>query len=167
MVTIVTIFPMRVFPSGALRMIGQTSCLSRSILEPTLPSASSLPPVKLVDSITELTALDAGCIAVTGSHAGLSSARFAHAARPLLSIFNDAGIGKDAAGIAGLDWLQAHGMAACAVAHTSACIGVAQSTWDHGVISHHNAAAQHLGIRTGQTCQRIIQILHHATEASS
>jgi hypothetical protein len=44
---------------------------------------------------------------------------------------------------------------------------VAQSTWDHGVISHHNAAAQHLGIRTGQTCQRIIQILHHATEASS
>ena len=52
-----------------------------------------MPRLKLVDSITELELQDAGCIAVSGSHGGISSARFALAVRPLLSVFNDAGAG--------------------------------------------------------------------------
>ena len=63
-----------------------------------------MPPLRIVDSITELCAQDAGCIAVSGSHGGLSSARYALAARPLLSVFNDAGVGKDSAGLAALDF---------------------------------------------------------------
>jgi hypothetical protein len=103
-------------------------------------------PIRLVDSITELQPADAGCIALSGSHGGLSSARYALAVRPLLSVFNDAGVGLDAAGIAGLDLLQTHNLAACAVSHTSARIGQASSTLTHGVVSHANAAAQALGI---------------------
>jgi Na+/phosphate symporter len=112
-----------------------------------------MPTLRLIDSITQLTASDAGCIAVSGSHGGISSARFALEARPLLSVFNDAGVGKMEAGIAGLAFLQVNGLAACAVAHTSACIGVAQSTLDDGIISHSNALALALGITVGQTCR--------------
>jgi hypothetical protein len=120
-----------------------------------------MPSLRLIDSITELSAQDAGCIAVSGSHGGLSSARFAAAAQPLLSIFNDAGIGKDDAGIAGLAWLQTQGLAACAVAHTSACIGVAQSSFDEGIISHANDLARAFGVRLGQTCKEAVAHLQH------
>ncbi len=125
-----------------------------------------MPSLRLIDSITELSTQDAGCIAVSGSHGGLSSARFAAAARPLLSVFNDAGIGKDEAGIAGLAWLQEQGLAACAVAHTSACIGVAQSTFDTGIASHANALAHALGVRIGQTCNEIVMHLQHTEDTS-
>jgi hypothetical protein len=113
----------------------------------------TMPTLRLIDSITQLTASNAGCIAVSGSHGGISSARFALEAQPLLSVFNDAGVGKREAGIAGLAFLQANGLAACAVAHTSACIGVAQSTLDDGIISHANALAWAFGIAVGQTCR--------------
>jgi hypothetical protein len=116
----------------------------------------SMPTLLLIDSITQLSEGDAGCIAVSGSHGGISSARFAWAAQPLLSVFNDAGVGKANAGIAGLAFLQAQGLAACAVAHTSACIGIAQSTLDDGIISHANGCAQALGISVGRTCRDVV-----------
>ena len=110
-------------------------------------------PIRLVDSITELQPADAGCIALSGSHGGLSSARYALAVRPLLSVFNDAGVGLDAAGIAGLEFLQTHKLAACAVSHTSARIGQAHSTLNDGVVNCANDAALALGIRLQQALQ--------------
>ena len=115
--------------------------------------------VRVVDSITELGPQDAGCLAVSGSHGGISSARYALAARPHLSIFNDAGVGKDEAGLAALPFLQSHGLAACTVAHSSARIGEAQSTLDEGVVSHVNALAQALGVVVGQRCELVIDTL--------
>jgi hypothetical protein len=88
-------------------------------------------------------------VVVSGSHGGLSAARFALQALPYLVVFNDAGIGKDGAGIAALLWLQQHGIAAVAVAHDSARIGEAESTWQDGVISAVNDAAAALGARPG------------------
>lgn len=117
--------------------------------------------LRLVDSITELDASDVGCIAVSGSHGGISSARYALAARPALSVFNDAGVGKDAAGIAALDFLQTHELAACAVAHSSACIGQATSTLQDGLVSHANALAQTLGFVPGRTCLAAVNALVH------
>lgn len=115
--------------------------------------------LKVIDSITQLQPADAGCIALSGSHGGLSSSRYAIAARPLLSVFNDAGVGKDGAGIAGLTALQAAGLAACAVSHTSARIGQADSTLADGVVSHANGAALALGIRTGEPLRDQIEQL--------
>ena len=92
----------------------------------------------------------AGRIVVSGSHGGLSSGRFALQAAAALVAFNDAGVGKDGAGIAGLALLEEAGRAACAVSHASARIGVAASSLADGVISHVNAQAHALGLRPGQ-----------------
>jgi len=115
--------------------------------------------LRIVDSITELRASDQGCIAVSGSHGGISSARYALAARPKLSVFNDAGVGKDAAGLAALAFLQSQGLAACTVSHASARIGDAQSTLNDGVVSHANALAAALGVRAGQNCKSMVEQL--------
>jgi hypothetical protein len=115
--------------------------------------------LKLVDSITELGPHDEGCIAVSGSHGGISSARYALAARPLLSVFNDAGGGLDNAGLAALDFLQANNLAACTVAHHSARIGEASSTLASGLINHTNKCAAALGIQTSWTCQQAVDSL--------
>lgn len=116
-------------------------------------------PVRIVDSITQLGEPDRGCLAVSGSHGGLSSARYALAARPLLSIFNDAGVGKDQAGVAALGFLQLRGLAACTVSHASARIGEAQSTMDEGIVNHLNDLAHALGVRPGQPCLQVIEQL--------
>ncbi|MFZ4481516.1 MAG: hypothetical protein ACOYNZ_16665 [Rhodoferax sp.] len=112
--------------------------------------------LRVVDSITELGPQDAGCLAVSGSHGGISSARYALAARPRLSVFNDAGVGKDAAGLAALAFLQSHGLAACTVAHDSARIGEASSTLNDGVVSHVNALARALGVAVGERCEIVL-----------
>jgi hypothetical protein len=112
--------------------------------------------LRIVDSITELGISDEGCIAVSGSHGGMSSARYALAARPWLSVFNDAGVGKDAAGLAALAFLQSHGLAACTVTNESARIGEAQSTYEDGVVSHANALATALGVEPGQACRTMV-----------
>ena len=103
----------------------------------------------LFDSITEAVGQAEGRVVVTGSHGGVSSGRFALQARPRLAVFNDAGVGKEGAGIAALALLQAAGIAACTVAHSSARIGDARSTLDEGDVSHANAAALALGIQPG------------------
>lgn len=115
--------------------------------------------LRIIDSITELQPADAGCIALSGSHGGLSSARYAIAARPLLSVFNDAGVGLDEAGIAGLALMQDQGLAACTVSHMSARIGQADSTFGQGVVSHANPAALALGIATGRALRPQIEAL--------
>ena len=104
----------------------------------------------LVDSITEAVDSGAGRVVVSGSHGGTSAGHFALQARPALVVFNDAGVGKDGAGIAALPLLQAAGMAACTVAHTSARIGEAASTLEDGVISQANRAAGALGAAPGR-----------------
>ena len=106
-------------------------------------------PLRLVDSITEAVSDGAGQVVVSGSHGGLSAGRFASQAKPRMVVFNDAGVGKDEAGIAALPLLQAHGIAACAVSHASARIGEARSTLEDGVISAVNQAAATLGARPG------------------
>jgi len=124
------------------------------------------PVLRVVDSITQLGPQDAGCLAVSGSHGGISSAQYALAARPLLSVFNDAGVGLDQAGLAALPFLQSHGLAACTVAHTSARIGEAASTLADGVVSHVNARAAALGIQAGQRCCDLIAALQPTPPAT-
>ena len=117
--------------------------------------------LRMVDSITELGPADGGCIAVSGSHGGISSGRYAAAARPLLSVFNDAGGGKDAAGLAALAALQSQGLAACSVSHLSARIGEAHSTLNDGIISHVNALAAALGVAPGQRCRQAVDSIQN------
>lgn len=109
--------------------------------------------VLIMGSITQLVPADAGCIAVSSSHGGISSGEYALAVPLRLAVFNDAGGGKDGAGIAALAMLQARGVGAVTVAHTSARIGDAQDTWDSGLVSHVNETAQAMGLAPGQRLQ--------------
>jgi hypothetical protein len=115
--------------------------------------------VWLMDTITKVAAEDAGAVVVSGSHGGTSSGHFALTAPLKLAVFNDAGVGKEGAGIAALAMLQARGCAAVTVAHTSARIGDARDTWEHGVLSHVNVAAQALGLAPGQALRDAVQRL--------
>lgn len=112
--------------------------------------------VVLLDSVTEVTAAHAGCIVVTGSHGGRSVVRYAMAVRAQLYVFNDAGIGKDGAGIAALALLDEARQPAVAVAHTSARIGEAEDTWG-GVISCVNRAAAAAGFRAGRPLRAAVE----------
>lgn len=107
----------------------------------------------LLDSITQLEPGDAGAWVVAGSHGGTSSGEVA-CGLPLAAVaFNDAGVGKDEAGIVALAMLQQRGVPALAVAHTSARIGDALDVWEHGVVSRLNDAARSMGWREGETLQ--------------
>lgn len=105
--------------------------------------------VVAMDSISLVAAEDAGAIVVSGSHGGTSSGEIALEVALRAVFFNDAGIGRDNAGIAALDMLQQRGIAAGAVAHTSARIGDARDCWENGVISRVNARARELGCAPG------------------
>ena len=104
----------------------------------------------VMDSITKVTPEDQGSVVLSASHGGTSSGEFALEVPLALVFFNDAGVGKDDAGIASLAMLQARGVPGGTVAHTSARIGDSQDMWDHGVVSHLNAAAQALGLCVGE-----------------
>jgi hypothetical protein len=107
------------------------------------------PRLVLLDSVTQVEPAHAGCLVVTGSHGGASVVPYARAVHGWLYVFNDAGVGKDGAGIAALELLAADGIAAATVAHSSARIGEAADSWEHGVVSHLNVAARKLGLEVG------------------
>ena len=105
----------------------------------------------MLDSIAHLQASHGQAVVVSGSHGGLSAARFVldQTHRPRVVFFNDAGVGKDEAGIAALRLMQQEGLAAAAYGHDSARIGDAHDGWQHGVLTHVNDLAQQLGLRVG------------------
>ena len=65
--------------------------------------------VIVMDSITKVSPEDKDAIVVCASHGGTSSGEFALEVPLKAVIFNDAGVGKDNAGIAALDMLQKRG----------------------------------------------------------
>jgi len=105
--------------------------------------------VILMDSITKVTREDEGAIVLCASHGGTSSGEFALEVPLKAVIFNDAGVGKDNAGIAALDMLQRRGVAAATVAHTSGRIGDSMDMWENGVLSHVNAVGRSTGLAVG------------------
>ena len=115
--------------------------------------------VVIMDSITQVASADEGAIVVCGSHGGTSSGEFALEVPLKLVVFNDAGGGKDDAGIAALAMLQRRGVGAATIAHTSARIGDAQDAWQGGVISHLNAAARGLGLTVGGSLREALRRL--------
>jgi len=121
-----------------------------------------LPEPLLADSITRLGPEAVGRVVITGSHGGVFAAFMARKAGCRAAIFHDAGVGLDNAGIGGLDWLAAQGMAAAAVDHHSAPIGEAAVMQARGVISHANAPALELGVHPGMGCAQAAGLLQVA-----
>lgn len=114
--------------------------------------------IVLMDSIAQIDAEDEGAIVVSGSHGGRSAAEYALSVRLRLVCFNDAGVGKDDAGIVALRLLERQGVPAVAVSHESARIGDGRDAWESGVISRTNALAQQLGLRVRQRLGNIAEV---------
>lgn len=112
-----------------------------------------------MDSISQLEAGDAGAIVVSGSHGGRSSGELALEQPLRLVVFNDAGIGRDEAGIAALALHEAAGRAALTVSHHSARIGDACDGFEHGVVSRCNGPARALGLIEGQALREQVSRL--------
>ena len=91
-------------------------------------------------------------VVVGGSHGGAYPGYLAAKARACAVILNDAGIGKDDAGIGCLGYCDALGMAAATVSHMSARIGDAEDTIANGIVSRVNDAARAAGCREGMSC---------------
>lgn len=113
--------------------------------------------IVLLDSIALIDAASLGQVVVSGSHGGASAAQFvldlgqAQGRWPAIVFYNDAGGGKERAGIVALDMLGAVGVACVTYSHNSARIGDAQDGYDNGVVTHVNAQAQALGVQPGGT----------------
>jgi len=116
----------------------------------------------LAPTITVLPADTISRVLVTGSHGGLYPGYLALAAQVRAAIFNDAGIGKDRAGIAALGLLQEHGKAAAAVSHFSGRIGDTDDMMAHGTISAANALAAACGVTPGMRCADAALLLEAA-----
>ncbi|WP_372421687.1 hypothetical protein [Salinarimonas chemoclinalis] len=113
----------------------------------------------LADTITRLPEGAGGAVVVSGSHGGVYAAYVARRDGVRAVILNDAGVGKDEAGIGGLAWLAAAGMAAATVSAASADIGDAADMLVRGIVSHANARAAALGVRPGQACREAAERL--------
>lgn len=106
-----------------------------------------------MDSISYVDGGDAGHIVVSASHGGASSADYANGQKLAAVFFNDAGVGKDNAGIAALTLVK---VPAGTVSHLSARIGDVDDIWRNGVISHLNDAARRIGLKDGERLQEAV-----------
>ena len=126
-------------------------------------SATQLPAVLVADSITRVGAEAAGAVVVNGSHGGVYAGYVAAKLRVAAAVFNDAGVGYDQAGIAGLDYLAGLSVPAAVVRHDTARIGDGSDMMARGIISHANAPSIVLGCRPGMTCRDAAAALQQAS----
>src|SRR5262249_28506005 len=113
----------------------------------------------VVDSATRLGADARGRVAVCGSHGGVNAGWLAARAGVRGIVLNDAGIGRHSAGTAGIAWLDALGIAACAVDYRSARIADGADMLANGVVSVSNETAARLGCLPGHTVRQVVQCL--------
>jgi hypothetical protein len=122
--------------------------------------------IVVADSITRVAPEEAkGAVIVNASHGGVYAAYLAAKLHAAAAIFNDAGIGRDRAGIGGLDYLENFGVAAATVGHQTARIGDGADMLAAGVVTHANRLAAALGVQPGQGCREAAAMLQEARPA--
>lgn len=124
--------------------------------------------VVLLDSLGDLKPDNTNPILVCGSHCGGNRDLAGHVKNcHVKAVFlNNAGVGKNQAGIRGLTHYEAEDVLACAVDNYSAEIGVARDTYESGIISHTNTRAETIGIRIGDSVKEAIaKIISHGSLA--
>ena len=108
---------------------------------------------KIVTAASSATAPDEtrGSVLVSGSYGGVYNAWHALRRGARAVILNDAGVGKNGAGISGLAWLDPLGVAGAATDCWTCHIGDGEHMLAHGRISHINERAAALGCSIGQS----------------
>ena len=105
--------------------------------------------IVVLDSITKLSHEHRGAVVVAASHAGKYSAAIAVRGLVRGAILNDASVGLDRAGIAGLDLLSEFRIPGAACDYRSARIGDAEDQIANGIISFANSHAEAFGCQAG------------------
>ena len=111
--------------------------------------------------VTEENQMD---IIMTGSHGGRVGSLPAVKYRVAAAFYNDAGVGKDNAGISRLTWLEENHIYGAAVDANTARIGIGMETYESGIVSHANALAESIGIRPGIGAKEAAQIILRCLE---
>ena len=112
-----------------------------------------------LDSVTHLTDEHRGAASYCASHGGSYAGYYAAKMGVGAVILNDAGIGRQRAGVAGLDLLAKLGVAAAAVSHRSARIGDGADGVARGELSTVNEVAAVMGLKAGMACRQALEIL--------
>lgn len=113
----------------------------------------------VVDSVTKLGPEYRGTVLVAGSHGGVYAAYLAARAGVRGVILNDAGVGLDHAGTAGIAYLDSFSTAAATVDYRTARIGDGRDMLARGRISFVNAVAGTLGCAPGQTTRECAELM--------
>jgi hypothetical protein len=119
--------------------------------------------IYLADTITKLYEHHQDTVVVSGSHGGVYAGYCAAKGHVRAVILNDAGIGKDRAGIGSLAFLDEIRLAAATADSMSCRIADAADMWANGVISHVNQTAADLGCAPGQSVAECATRLRGAT----
>lgn len=117
----------------------------------------------ILDSVTRMDESHRGKVLVAGSHGGVYAAYLAALGSLRGVILNDAGVGKEEAGIGGLSYLDSAGIAAATVSHLSARIGDGGDMMARGIISHVNTLAAAVGCIAGMPCADCAALLAGAS----
>jgi hypothetical protein len=119
------------------------------------------PRIIAVDSASQITPEFAEDIVFTGSHGGaVGGVGVRH--RVAAAFFNDAGVGKDEAGISRLPLLDRDGIPGATVSYLSARIGFGAETYENGVLSRVNDVAAELGLAPGMAAASAGAVLAQA-----
>jgi hypothetical protein len=128
-----------------------------------MSAASDEVRILTVASCSNVRAEHRGHVVVSGSYGGRYNA-FNAAKWPVRAvIMNDAGIGKDDAGIVGLEFLDQIGMAAATADAQTCHIGDGDHMLAHGIISYVNRTATALGCAPGQNVRDCAERMRAAT----
>ncbi len=115
--------------------------------------------ITITDSITFLNENNAGDIVVCGSHGGMSAGHYAQKHGVKAVFFNDAGIGKNNAGVKSLVSLNDAGILACTVDCMSAEIFNGQDALENGIVSVCNQLAKAKGIKENMAVMEAVKLL--------
>lgn len=134
------------------RQPGQQSAAPENVVSSSPMKGTNVAEAKIltVDSITKLTAEHVGQVVIAASHGGVYAGHCAAEGKVRAVILNDAGIGRERAGIGSLDYLDGFGIAAAAADSLSCRIGDGQDMRESGIVSFVNRTAAALGCAPGQ-----------------
>src|SRR5882724_10940863 len=116
----------------------------------------------ILDSVTVFPPDARGRAAIAASHGGVYAAYLAARAAIGAVILCDAGVGRERAGIGGLDYLDQLGVAAATIGHRTARIGDGADCFARGLISHVNSQAAQAGVAPGMTASAALALLEAA-----
>jgi len=116
----------------------------------------------ILDSVTHFSPDARGKAAIAASHGGIYAAYLAAKAGVKAVILCDAGVGREQAGIGGLDWLEQLAVPAAAIGHRLARIGDGADCAQRGVITFANTRAMSLGVAPGIGAREALDRLDRA-----